>query len=322
MNSDSMRPTDLIHPRSLFMSRHGSWLLSDVLSAAITGALVFMVGIILTPRRSVARTAFTVDWQKMPSVPDDASAENARDLWKRMLVLSLTDPQAKTDLTPILDCAAGREPALAQRRRPSVADLRAGLRLSIVSEGEDTDRFIVEVADHDRSWALAIAACVADEYLAQIKGHATVGAGAASVRSYGNVEEVDRQEQALAEEHGRLRRSGGSQHRLAEIERELASLQSRHFEAGLGLFVNLAKLLGDDEATKVVEPARIVPRHSRGWGPMLMAGLSGTAAGVGRRWWRDRRPSVRAKSSPPQTKPPVIPWMNEEGKPPRLPPQL
>ena len=108
----------------------------------MTGA-VLLIGAAHVPPRFVARATFVVDWNAMPSVPSDGSAEKVRKVWRQSVISEITSlPHSEQRISDLLNRAEGIE-ATKTDKTTLVSKLTRWLRVSLVGQTNDCDRFAI-----------------------------------------------------------------------------------------------------------------------------------------------------------------------------------
>lgn len=257
-----------------------------LIPASVLAAALVLIGIAATPPKFTARTTFAIDWNVMPSVPNDERADRGRSDWRKQIISEFINlPKSADALAAILENndLLSNDP---RGKNAIIAALKGRVRVKLVEHTADGDQFRIEVHNNDPIMARNAANAVLQGIISQIEGEAEFGGGLAAARSLANVANVvqskadlEAERQSLLGNHSQPLTPEDRQ-RLQEIEQELALLEGDHAVAGLGLVVNLVGLLGTD-AVKVIEETHVENRRAGyGLSVLFMAATLGCMAGV------------------------------------------
>jgi len=206
----------------------------------VVAGAVLLIGGAHAPPRFVARAGFVVDWNTMPSVPSDEAAQKVRNDWRKFIISEVTSlPHSEQEISDLLDRAEGFDAN--QTDKPTlVSKLTRWLRVRLVSQTNDCDRFTIEMRDNDPKVAEAVANWVLRGTVSKLRTEASTGSGLAALRSTANVEDVDQKETDLKKELRELEDNHARpfdddvEQRHRAIKAELNKLELEHVEAGFG----------------------------------------------------------------------------------------
>lgn len=298
------------------MRKSPSAILFGLIPAILVAGAVLLVGTAAKPARFTARTTFAVDWNAMPSVPNDEQAEKVRAEWRKQLVREVIQlPSADAEIADILE-RANALTANPNTNSAIISELKKGLRIVLSRQTAECDQFTIEVRNSNTNFAHAAALCVLQGITSKIKTEARTAGGLAAWRSYENVEDVIQKKDELRTERRRLQNLDSSyeaRQRIQEIDAELGRLEWDHTEAGFGLLGNLGQTFFSDPV-RVVEEVHIERSgNESGFGILFTAAILGCAAGmvgfVSHRFASVKSTTPRAMSSvlPMIPTPPPIP---------------
>ncbi len=263
-------------------------LVFGLVPAVVVAGAVLLVGIAIMPPRFVARAAFVVDWETMPSVPSDENAEKVRINWRKAIIADVTSlPKSEKTIHDFLERCGDLNDS--QSNRPVViSKLSRWLRVTMAREPDNVDRFTIEMRDNDSKWAEAVVDAVLQDDLSRLDTQAKTGSGVAAGRSWANVAEVIQKKADLEKELRELENTysrpfdDAVAQRCESIKQELQKLEVDHLESGLSLLANSAGIVFND-SIKVGE-ATHVERLKAGLGLLVVlvaVGLGGTAGFAG-----------------------------------------
>ena len=308
--------------------------------AAVVAAAGLLIGIATAPPRFIAHAAVVIDWKSMPSVLNDETAEKVRNIWRKQIVSEVTGmPNSEEFISDILDRADGFS-GDEKEKTAIISRMQRHLRVTLASQGEDCDRFDIEIAESDLSLARTEGDWMMSGTIAKLKDEAKAGGGLAALRSGANVGDVSQKEEDLKAEETNLEASNSRpfsddvQNRHDQIEAELNKLEVERRVAGFGLFANIVDTLFND-SIKASGPVQ-VERRSAGYGlgvllaAVVLGGLAGFAglllrqavvSGASQKTSTSNVPPAIRPKPPPIAAPPVI-VVDNNPKPPLLPPPL
>lgn len=311
-------------------------LLFGLAPAIFVAVVVLLIGIAAKPSKYTATATFEVDWNSMPSVPNDEKAQKVRENWRKSIIGEVIGlPNSEAGISDILDRAG-----VVTNRALAAASLKKGLRVSLTKQTDDRDLFTVQMRAGDTNAAQLAAGWVLNGTVAKLNSEAQAARGLAGLRSYANVQGVIQTKENLGQELRELQQqrsrvdSPEVRLRINEIEAQLNNAEIDHAEAGLGFLANVGGMLFGD-SVKVVDDVHVERRTaSYGTGVLLTAFGLGCVAGIlglGIRFVATQlaKPRATAASVPPkllipqgEQRPPVV-APPASAKPPILtPPRL
>jgi len=300
-------------------------LLFGLVPAFAVAIAVLLVGINLKQPRLTARAVVTVDWNLMPSVPNDKEAEKLRAEWRSRLTDELIHlPNSDAELADILESvnALSNSP---NTNRVLVSELKRGLRITLLKQTAECDQFSIEVQNNNTNFAYAAAQCMVPGITSKIKNEARIAGGVAALSSYSNVAHDIQRREFLKTERERLRELGSysfdhePRQRLAEIDAEINKLESSQMESAFGMLGNAGHVFFTDPV-KVVEQVHLEKKsHQSGLGILVVAAILGCAAGMGGLVLH-KLTSAKEATAPPRIPPPIPSTRSQN--PPFLPPPI
>lgn len=247
------------------MRKRQTTVLFGLIPALLIAGAVLLLGLAKKPPRFTARAAFAVDWNSMPSVPNDKQADKVRTAWRHRIVTEVLQlPNSEGAIVDILE----RADALSNNQDKNgavIAELKRGLRVKLLNQTAGCDQFSVEVQNNDTNFARAGAQGILQGTMARLKDEAKTAGGLAALRSSANVQDVIRHKDDLKTERRKLQEAGSllsrerASQRLQEIDAELFALELDHAVAGLGFLGNLFGVVST-EGVKVIEKVQVEKR--------------------------------------------------------------
>jgi hypothetical protein len=223
----------------------------------------------------------------MPSVPENKKAEEIRLRWRQSLTArTIGLPRSAEAMGAMLDSGGFRgTPA---RKAALISQLCKQLRVNLIKQPSDCDRFAIEVGDSNSNRAFAVANLVLTYATSDLEREAQIGSGVAAMGSYGNVAAIRQKKSELAQERAELRSGASGQpdrevsQRLNAIDGGLDSLEFDHMFAGFNLLANLVGAVSND-SVKTVELTHVEKRADGYLGGVIIlaVGCGGIAGASG-----------------------------------------
>lgn len=254
-----------------------------------------------------AHAAFTVNWDLMPSVPNDDTADEVRDSWRKELIADITGfPKSDSELGEVV--AQIPELNSGDKNSISLSEVRESLRVTFVSHTNNCDAFVVEFRDRDPKRAVMLATQISEALVSWVNTDARTGSGIAALRSLVNVDDISKRQDELKEQLRNL--DDDDYGKRAEIQSELDALEGKDLEAKIGLGLNVGDSL-------LATPASVVEKGhvERGYESSLLIralALGAIAGVVGLLLRRGLRGTPKGKfaavgAAPPVMPPPILP---------------
>jgi len=311
-------------------------LLFGFVPALFVGAAVLATGVAARPPKFTARAMFLVDWNTMPSVPNDEQAQKFRANWRKSLIAEITGlPNSDDEISDVIDRAAALKIAPTNRAALAVS-LKNWLSVRLVSQTNECDLFLIELRGGDTNAAQTSASVALHGIVAKLSAEARLASGMGALRSHANVDDVINTKADLGQEIQRLKRGNtppypkAVRERLTQLEAKMNNAEFDHMDAGLSLLSNLAGTIWNN-SIQIVEEAHVVRADGRRGARVVQSaavfgGFAG-AVGLGLRLlilailkpstsvgcvppYLTAQPPVRIAppvAQPPPSKPPILP---------------
>lgn len=278
--SNSIRETTVVDSPRSERAKSGVFIFG-FLPALAVAFFVFAIGLVSRPPEYVARATFVVDWNEMATVFGDDEADKLRAFWRKEIIATTT---ALPDANQLADLLDPGQKLGDDDRAALIAQAQNQLRVTLASEANDQDTFLIEFRAHNAAQAQDVANGVRDQKISHLNNEALAGRLAAIGQSKKNLDDVDKQ-----------RESG---------DRDSSDLDSQEIQAGLSLMGNTfgIALTPVKRVGKVQVENRIASHVIR----VLFAGLFfGCVTGIGGLGFRKiisprRTPKARADAVPPK----------------------
>jgi hypothetical protein len=159
----------------------------SLVPAVIAAGAVLIIGIVVSPPKYSARSAFVVDWKSMPSTRGDENAERARNEWRNSVITRVTClPRSAEEISAVLDRVG--DPANSPADKTAmISKLRKSLRVNLAGQTDDYDRFVIQLRANDPLQAKAEANWVLQGIVSGLKADSRIGSGTALLQSNANV---------------------------------------------------------------------------------------------------------------------------------------
>jgi hypothetical protein len=138
---------------------------------------------IATPPRYIARASFVVDWNSLPSDPDNATAERVRNECRTAIIATVTGlPDSEHGISEVLDRADGFSGSLTDKAAV-ISKLRRRLQVTLAGQTDQGDLFTIETRDNNPGAAQTAANWVLHGTVSKLKADVKSGSGLAALRA-------------------------------------------------------------------------------------------------------------------------------------------
>ena len=293
--------------------RRSGWFAYVLIPAAIMAGYIVLLGIISRPPPYLAQAAFVVDWNRMPSVPGDETADKVRAQWREEIRAEIESLPGSETISDFIDQNAAD--AESTWKTTATTKARNWLRITRVPQTNDCDRFVIEMWDADPQLAQVVANCVLLGSVSKYNADALIGRLMAAARAGSNLDAIDKRETEM-------RKAGSSDSFLQELERDL-----QRAEAQLGLIGNLFGVF--ESPVSVAEQPHVELHSGVRWRRVLLSasflgGIVGLLA-LGLRFFvriglsASPRQTIPSPVLPPVVAPPIV---GGPSQPPVWPPPM
>jgi hypothetical protein len=158
----------------------------NLVPAVIAAGAVLLIGSVSAPPRYEARSAFVVDWKSLPSTLGDENAERARNEWRNAVIGRVTGlPRSAEEMIALLN-QAGNSGSGQTDNAAVFEKLRKSLRVNLVEQTDNYDRFVVQLRDRSPDLAQAEANRVLRGIVSKLKAESQVDSRTALLHSNAN----------------------------------------------------------------------------------------------------------------------------------------